>query len=179
MKLIFLLKELKRSGWEQHKIKGTIETTAAHTMGVTFIVWFFCNRKKIESEKLLKMALVHDLLESLMGDITPKDMKKTEKHKLEKITLNNVKNRLPEEMKNEVEKLIGEYNNNKTKEAKIVNACDKLDTLIQVYFYQKEKRTSESVFNEFFEYAKAVCKEGFAKEIIEYIDNTLKKEIMV
>lgn len=43
----------------------------------------------MNSEKILKMALFHDLAESQIGDFTPEQIDKEEKEKLEKMHLKN------------------------------------------------------------------------------------------
>ena len=52
--------------------------------------------KSIDRTKVLKMALVHDLAEALVGDITPHDaISKEEKNKLEANAMSQIKMSLP------------------------------------------------------------------------------------
>ena len=54
------LKGKERRGWVVHKIKNA-ETTAEHILHLTILVWILGRQKRINMEKALKMALVHDL----------------------------------------------------------------------------------------------------------------------
>ena len=87
MELVSSLKELQRSGWKFHRISGILETTASHTFGVLFFAWLFAKKERIDTEKILKMALVHDLLESITGDFTPHDVGARERYRIEKKAL--------------------------------------------------------------------------------------------
>lgn len=64
------LKGEKRKGWLIHKIKSP-ETTAEHIFHLAFLVWFLGKKKKINLEKAIKMALIHDLCEVYAPDFTP------------------------------------------------------------------------------------------------------------
>ncbi len=66
------LKGKKRRGWEIHKFKKP-ETTAEHILHLTMLVWVLGKEKKIDLEKAIKIALVHDLCEIYSPDFTSYD----------------------------------------------------------------------------------------------------------
>jgi len=66
------LKGKERRGWVVHKIKNA-ETTAEHILHLTILVWILGRQKRINMEKALKMALVHDLCEIYSPDFTSYD----------------------------------------------------------------------------------------------------------
>jgi len=66
------LKGKKRRGWEIHKIKNS-ETTAEHIFHLAFLVWILGKDKKLDMERTIKMALVHDLCEIYSKDFTAYD----------------------------------------------------------------------------------------------------------
>ena len=67
------LKEKNRRGWVLHQIKNP-ETTASHTFRVVMIAWLLAREKKeLDLEKVLKMALIHDICEVYTWDETPYD----------------------------------------------------------------------------------------------------------
>jgi len=67
------LKEVRRKGWVDSGIKDA-ESVADHTCAVSLCVLFASfDNKKLDVKKALMMALVHDLAESIVGDITPHD----------------------------------------------------------------------------------------------------------
>jgi len=55
-----------------HGIKQP-ESTADHVFRVVILSWLLNKRKKLDEEKVLKIALVHDLCEVYAGDETPYD----------------------------------------------------------------------------------------------------------
>jgi len=171
MELVSSLKELQRSGWKFHRISGILETTASHTFGVLFFVWLFAKKERVDTEKILKMALVHDLLESITGDFTPRDVGASERYRIEKKALSVIGKKLPEELRDEITSLIKEFHTSRTKESKIVRVCDRLDTVFQAYFYKKSNRGNESILSEFFNGAEKVCSEGLARELLNQLRN--------
>jgi len=68
------LKGKQRRGWVLHKIKNS-ETTAEHIFHVAFLAWVGGKLENLNSEKLIKMALLHDLCEILAPDFTSYDAK--------------------------------------------------------------------------------------------------------
>ena len=68
------LKLIPRRGWVIRDVKNP-ESIAEHTFRVAIMAWVLADRKnsKLNLEKLIKMALIHDLCEVYSGDITPYD----------------------------------------------------------------------------------------------------------
>jgi len=66
------LKGRKRRGWLIHKIKEA-ETTAEHIFHLAFLIWVLGKNKKINLEKAIKMALIHDICEVYSRDFTSYD----------------------------------------------------------------------------------------------------------
>jgi len=66
------LKKTKRRGWVMHGIKHP-ESTADHIFRVVILSWLLNKKKKLDEEKVLKIALVHDICEVYAGDETPYD----------------------------------------------------------------------------------------------------------
>ena len=126
------LKETPRTGWINSGLKN-VESVAAHSWGVSYLALILMP-EEMDKERILSMAIFHDLGEAIIGDITPADnITKEEKYNLE---LNAI-NELTKPIKRR-EKLIDlwyEYEKNITPEAKFVKACDKLDMALQATFY--------------------------------------------
>jgi len=66
------LKEKKRRGWLLHQIENS-ESTASHIFRVAVLAWMLGKKERLNTEKLLKMALVHDVCEIFTFDETPYD----------------------------------------------------------------------------------------------------------
>ena len=174
LKYISKLKLTVRTGWKMHDVPGVKETIGSHSFGTAFIAWIMAKKVKVDVDRTVKMALIHDLLEGIIGDITPHDKNYRIKEILEKEAIIKLENLLPEELKVDVKNLIEELMNGKTKESQIVIQADKLDTVFQAYLYEKEKygkNIENSDLSEFFDSIEKVYKEGLSKQFLDYIKN--------
>jgi putative hydrolase of HD superfamily len=66
------LKRLPRRGWVARRIKEP-ETVADHSFLVTLMVWLLGRKKRINLQRALKMALIHEICAVYAGDYTPHD----------------------------------------------------------------------------------------------------------
>lgn len=67
----FALKGLDRAGWVRVGVPRP-ESVAAHSWGVALLALLRCP-PELDRHKLLVMAILHDLAEAWVGDITPHD----------------------------------------------------------------------------------------------------------
>ena len=90
-----------------------------------------------------KMALVHDMAESLVGDITPVDgVSKTEKNRREAETMHYLTHKLlgnvdGGEQGAAIKAVWQEYEDGKTEESKFVHDVDKIELLLQMVEYER------------------------------------------
>jgi putative hydrolase of HD superfamily len=90
-----------------------------------------------------KMALVHDMAEALVGDITPVDgVPKTEKNRRENMTMDYFTKSLLGKVNGgitgqELKDTWQEYEDGETMESKFVHDVDKLDLVLQMVEYEK------------------------------------------
>jgi len=90
--------------------------------------------------RCMKMALVHDLAEAIVGDITPTEFSgitKAQKHQLESRAMNTICSTLPYQIAKEIKELWTEYEESSTECAKHVKELDKFELLIQAFEYEK------------------------------------------
>jgi len=73
------LKTKPRRGWQKKLGLKNPESVADHAYCVAAIAMVLSDSKKLDSEKILKMAILHDLAESITGDLTPEDGPKQKK----------------------------------------------------------------------------------------------------
>jgi putative hydrolase of HD superfamily len=92
----------------------------------------------VNKDKLIKICLVHDLAESIVGDITPYDgVTKEEKRKLEQDALFKIVSDIGnEEIGSELWQLWLEYEESTSNEAEIAKQLDKLEMIIQANEYE-------------------------------------------
>ncbi|CAI9782210.1 unnamed protein product [Fraxinus pennsylvanica] len=96
---------------------------------------------EINRDKCIKMAIVHDIAEAIVGDITPSDgIRKHEKNRREREALEHMCKLLGGGPRaKEIDDLWMEYEENSTPEAKIVKDFDKIEMILQALEYENEK----------------------------------------
>lgn len=92
--------------------------------------------RKVNMEKLLKMVIIHDLIEAEAGDVPAFDAMndtqiKREKEERELDAILSLKRRLPSELGVEIYELWMEFEGKETYTAKVANALDKLEVQLQ------------------------------------------------
>ncbi|KAG5532588.1 hypothetical protein RHGRI_027026 [Rhododendron griersonianum] len=140
------LKTTKRKGWINHGIKGP-ESIADHMYRMSLMALIVgdlpgVNRERLATVKLMKtyspfslglcikMAIVHDIAEAIVGDITPSDgVPKEEKSRREQEALNEMCEVLGGGLRaEEIKELWAEYENNSSVEANLVKDFDKVSS---------------------------------------------------
>jgi len=92
------------------------------------------SNEKIDILKVLKMLLIHDLVEIDAGDYLVYTDKNIEKNKMEKKAAKRIFSILPDEQKNELTCLWEEFELKETPEAKFAFALDRLEPVMQNYY---------------------------------------------
>lgn len=128
------LKTIPRKGWQKRLGMKNPESVADHTFGVAMLTMMLSDRKGLDSAKTIKMALLHDLAESVTGDITPGEMTIQKKKKHEHSAMKKILGTLGMKKYSSV---WAEYEKGVSKEAKLVHQIDKLEMALQAKHYQK------------------------------------------
>jgi putative hydrolase of HD superfamily len=112
---------------------GRQESAAEHSWRLCLLVMLCAYRfPHLRLEKLLKLAVIHDLAEAVCGDIpAPEQGTRESKAALERASLADMVRPLPDSLKQEISALWEEYEAVATEEAQCVKAFDKLETLLQ------------------------------------------------
>lgn len=161
------LKKIPRTGWVLIGIKNP-ESIAEHIFHEAIMVWILAKEKNsnLDINRIIKIALVHDICELYAGDITPYDeilpknkkewpelfdkwpraSKKVKirnflkKHKKERKGLDKIISNLPSSLKNEILNYWLDYELGLTKEGRFAKQVGKLNTLLQALEYGKETK---------------------------------------
>ena len=162
------LKSISRQGWiDKLSIKNP-ESVADHSYSMAIMAMIISDLENYDSEKILKMTLLHDLAESKIGDITPEQMTPENKMKIENDAFNEIIEQLPETVKSQYLEIWKEYQNNNSKESLFVHQIDKLEMALQAKIYQKDGKTMEDI-EPFLESAKRSITDKKLKEIFTKI----------
>ncbi|KAJ6330795.1 hypothetical protein OIU76_009398 [Salix suchowensis] len=134
LSLCHRLKTTKRAGWVKRDIKGP-ESISDHMYRMGLMALIAPDIPGIDRDKCIKMAIVHDIAEAIVGDITPSDgVPKAEKSRKEREALEHMCKLLGAESRaKEMSELWNEYEENSTPEAKIVKDFDKVEMILQAF----------------------------------------------
>ncbi len=145
------LKRTPRTGWVTRGVPDA-ESVADHSFGVAFVALMLGEmlERPLDKTKLLTIALLHDLPESVIGDLPtpaavhfPPDAKR----KAEMSTLNELLGKLPPHCAERWRSWWQEFEDGTSIEGQIVRDADRLDMLIQAYVY--ERTTGNRCLGEF------------------------------
>ncbi|XP_043717440.1 5'-deoxynucleotidase HDDC2-like [Telopea speciosissima] len=142
------LKTTKRKGWINHGIKGP-ESIADHMYRMALMALITGDLPGVNRERCIKIAIVHDIAEAIVGDITPSDgVPKAEKSRREQAALDEMCEVLGGGLRaEEIKELWAEYENNASLEANLVKDFDKVEMILQALEYETEHG---KVLDEFF-----------------------------
>ena len=168
-------KELPRQGFIALGFKrNEADSVAAHSWTTAMLTYFLATEMKkdghkINVDKAIKMALFHDMAETIVGDVGTfvKGMAKGAFAPIEEEGLSWLVSDLPS--KKEIISLVSEYMDRKTAEARLVKVADNLDALAQA----KGVPGAASALK-YFKEVYHITKIPFYKEAVEMI---LKDEV--
>lgn len=143
------LKNVPRQGWIDKLSINNPESVADHTFSMAMMGMIFSDLGNYDTEKILKIILLHDLAESITGDITPEKISKDKKTQLENKTMKQILNDLPPLLQKQYNVLWEEYQINNSKEAKFVHQLDKLEMAMQAKIYSKKSHSKEKLHSFF------------------------------
>ncbi len=134
------LKDVVRTGWIDWRVtRERVESIAEHVYGVQMLALAMKSEYKydIDIEKVIFMLAIHELGETIIGDLTQFQISKEEKEKIEHEAVHNILKGLIDGKK--IEELFLEFDAHETPEAMFAYQCDKLECDIQCKLYDEEE----------------------------------------
>ena len=138
------LKRLERTGWTLRGLPNGTESVASHSFGVAVTAMMLADEVKargleVDSQRVLRMALVHDWAETRVGDL-PKtatgyfgaEARKT----AETLAFADIVAGLGP-IQAEYRSLYEDYEERDSLEARLVKAADVIDLLVQAYALER------------------------------------------
>jgi len=137
------LKRTPRVGWVEVGIQKP-ESVADHIFRTSILCMVYSDLEGLDELKLLRMALIHDLPEAIIGDLTP-SRKTTRSKEKENSAMNQMLSLLPKEQRKKYMTDWNEYQEGKSREAKAVRQLEKLEMALQAKEYEKAESTRKSL----------------------------------
>ncbi|CAH9086460.1 unnamed protein product [Cuscuta epithymum] len=134
------LKTTKRTGWVYRGVKDP-ESISDHMYRMGVMALISADLPGVDRDKCIKMAIVHDIAEAIVGDITPCDgVSKTEKSRREREAIEDMCKLLGGGPRaKEIRDLWLEYEECSSLEAKVVKDFDKVEMILQALEYEIEQ----------------------------------------
>lgn len=133
------LKNVIRTGWKDWNVqRARIESVAEHIFGVQMLALAMKSEYQYDVDimKVIFMLAVHELGETIIGDLTQFQISKEEKEKLEHEAVHKILGNLLDGK--QIEELFLEFDSHNTKEAMFAYQCDKLECDLQCKLYDEE-----------------------------------------
>jgi putative hydrolase of HD superfamily len=162
------LKKIYRQGWIDKLSITKPESVADHSYSMAIMGMIISDLENYNSEKIIKMILLHDLAESKIGDYTPDQIDLEKKKEIENAAFLKILEDLPNSLKSQYQNFWKEYQENISLESKIVHQLDKLEMVLQAKTYQDEGHSKEQL-ESFYESAKKDIVNPKLKELFRNI----------
>jgi putative hydrolase of HD superfamily len=138
LKVLALAERLKFELRHSYTSSGRQESVAEHTWRMSLMAVLIepLLKQKIDTARLLKMIIIHDLVEAEAKDVSALDVLRNPEIKAgklarEKQAIENLRSALQETNGQEIYDLFYEFEDKITYEAKVANALDKLEVQLQ------------------------------------------------
>ncbi|QQG39521.1 MAG: HD domain-containing protein [Candidatus Aenigmatarchaeota archaeon] len=129
------LKKIRRTGWVLHNVPHP-ESVAEHSFRVALMAFALADELGADRNRMVKMALIHDLGESVIGDIPVGRADYATKPAMETAAMKELSGLFAN--RKEFLELWDEYETRQTKEAQLVYELDKLEMVLQAFEYERE-----------------------------------------
>lgn len=144
--LLERLKTTKRAGWRRFGIDDC-ESISDHMYRMSILTMLApaSVSARLDVAHCCRMALIHDMAESLVGDITPVDpVSKEEKSRRESATMDYICTNLLGRFNaglngHDIRRIWQEYEDSETPESLFVHDIDKIELLLQMLEYERAR----------------------------------------
>jgi putative hydrolase of HD superfamily len=142
---VLRLKSVKRSGWVSKALISSPESVSDHTYAMCAIGMILSDMLGLDTERVTKMIIIHDLSESIIGDYMPGEIARKRKRIEERNAMTSILNQMPVAIRSNYRRIWEEYQANKTQVAKFVHKLDKLEMAMQAIQYINEGYPKKSL----------------------------------
>jgi 5'-deoxynucleotidase len=131
------VKEVERKGWRRRAGVRSPESVADHMYSTALAAMMAGDLLHLDTERMIRMALLHDVSEAVIGDIQPGELEPSRKEKLESTALLRLLRALPRPIRESYLEAFDEFNHGPSPEAQLVRELDKLEMVVQAAAYEK------------------------------------------
>jgi putative hydrolase of HD superfamily len=140
---VLRLKSVKRAGWVSKAGISNAESVSDHTYSMCAMGMILSDMLGLDTERVMKMIIIHDLAESIIGDYMPNEITREKKRLEEGKAMSCILYQVPSVARSSYEMIWQEYQANKTRAAKFVHKLDKLEMAVQSIQYLNQGYSSK------------------------------------
>lgn len=163
------LKGEMRRGWVKKLGMARPESVADHSYRTTLITMLFSDSLGLDTGRAVRMAVLHDLPEAIVGDATPEERSGKSKTDMETKAMDEMLSELPKELAARYRAAWKEFLEGASLEARLVRQADKLEMAIQAWEYANE-RGDPSLAKEFWASAREQVDQGPLLELLSQVE---------
>jgi putative hydrolases of HD superfamily len=163
------LKAEMRRGWVKKLGMARPESVADHSYRTALITMLFSDSLGLDTAKALRLALLHDLPEAIVGDAMPEERSGKRKIELETKAMEEILSELSEEQRALYLEAWEEFIDGKSPEARLVRQADKLEMAIQAWEYANQ-RGDPSLAKEFWSSARGQVEDAALLEVLWQVE---------
>jgi len=160
--------------------QSRVENDAEHSWHLAMMAITFADyaNENVDLLRVIKMVLIHDIVEIDAGDYIVYTNKGNEKKQKEVEGANRIFNILPKELAAELLELWFEFEKNETTDANFANAIDRLEPIMQNYYSKGEAWIKHNIKADQIRKVNKKIEKG-SKKLWEYtlslVDETVEK----
>jgi len=162
------LKNIPRQGWKNKLDVDDVESVADHSYSTAMMSMVISDLEGLDTAKIIKMALLHDLAESVIGDITPDRITDKRKIYVENKAMMQILDNLPSSISQQYIILWDDFQKNSSKEANLLHEIDRLEMAFQAKFYL-DNGVSKEKLRSFFKTANNEIRNKQLRDILSSI----------
>ena len=163
------LKGEMRRGWVKKLGMARPESVADHSYRTALITMLFSDSLGLDTGRAMRMAVLHDLPEAIVGDAMPEERSGKRKTDMETKAMEEILSELPREIVALYRASWKEFVEGATEEARLVRQADKLEMAIQAWEYANE-RGDPSLAREFWSSAREQVEDGPLLELLLQVE---------
>jgi 5'-deoxynucleotidase len=163
------LKTEKRKGWVKKLGLSDPESVADHSYRTALMAMVISDSRGLDTEKAMRLALLHDLPEAIVGDAMPEERSGRLKTEVETKAMQELLKDLPPTFGRLYRGVWSDFVEGKSEEARLVRQLDKLEMAIQAWEYAHDSG-DPSTAREFWATARAFVTDERLLEILRQVE---------
>jgi len=149
-----------------------VESVADHSFSLAILALYEGERRGYNMERILKLALIHDLEEAITGDFTPEHKRRLGLERIQRErqkATNKILGNIPTKVRPAYRKMWTDLRLGRSREARLVHQLDKVEMAFQAHEYRK--RLAKRSLQDFYGSARKGTTDPVLKQVISKLAN--------